>query len=526
MQGMGIKANYEDLHKIAGRSGILAKWGEINKLLNIYNEMFEIASRSAAFGIVKQQYLTENLKAGMPQAEAVAAASVKAAAYTKNLANFEQVGKIGKEVGAIYMFARPSATGAVRSIEAIAPAMRGSLERAVKNLPDSGAYKYKVVNGVREYANPEAVAKFKDAYKVKQKNARHMTCILMAAGMAMYTMSYMMADDDEFERNKTAVDNMDQWARFARFHVPNSISKSLGWKDDTVFQIPWGFGLGSFMSAGAQIAGVLGGDTPLKEAIKNIFLQISLDSFVPIPVSRMDPLEDPLEFAIDSFMPSTVRPLVEFALNKNGLGQDIYRESVGTSTGGEAYNRGDKVPEIYNWLATYLSHNFTNPSTGEPIDITPNSLYFFANSYVDGASRVAELAGGTVLGKKAFDPKLDVPLIGSFFGSASSVDAREFGKMEVKIKDMKGMLKMYESNPEQYEKYIAAHPMNEELVDIYENAVGGDLNDLYHEAKEYRRMEGLSPKEREALIKPITLEINLIKHELLEQFKAYGASPY
>ena len=541
MQGMGIKANYEDLHKIAGKSGIITKWEGVIKLLNIYNETFEIASRSAAFGIVKQRYLNENLKdKGISYkevngvrtysdpdaaAEAEAAASVRAAAYTKNLANFEQVGKIGKEIGAIYMFARPSATGAVRSIEAIAPAMRGSLERAVKSLPDSGAYKFKIVNGVRVYANPDAVTKFKDNYKVKQQNARLMTTMLMAAGMAIYGMSYMMADDDEFERNKTATDNMDQWARFARFHVPNNISKSLGMKDDTVFQLPWGFGLGSFMSAGAQIASVISGNMPLKEAIKNIFLQISLDSFVPIPVSRMDPLEDPLEFTIDSFMPSTVRPLIEFALNKNGLGQDIYRESVGTSTGGEAYNRGDKVPEIYNELAVFLSHNFTNPSTGEPIDITPNSLYFFANSYVDGASRLAELAGGPFLGKKQFDPKLDVPLIGSFFGSASSVDAREFGKMEDRIKNMKGMLKMYESNPEQYEKYVEAHPMNEDLVKIYEKAVGGDLNELYHVAKEYRRMEGLTPSEREALIKPVTLEINLYKHELLQQFKAYGMEP-
>jgi hypothetical protein len=541
MQGMGIKANYEDLLKIAGKSGIITKWEGVIKLLNIYNETFEIASRSAAFGIVKQRYLKENLKdKGIsykevngvrtysdPDAAAGAevAASVRAAAYTKNLANFEQVGKIGKEIGAIYMFARPSATGAVRSIEAIAPAMRGSLERAVKSLPDSGAYKFKIVNGVRVYADPDAVTKFKDNYKVKQQNARLMTTMLMAAGAAIYGMSYMMADDDEFERNKTATDNMDQWARFARFHVPNSISKLLGMKDGIVFQLPWGFGLGSFMSAGAQMASVISGNMPLKEAIKNIFLQISLDSFVPIPVSRMDPLEDPLEFAIDSFMPSTVRPLIEFALNKNGLGQDIYRESVGTSTGGEAYNRGDRVPEIYNGLAVFLSHNFTNPSTGEPIDITPNSLYFFANSYVDGASRLAELVGGPFLGKKQFDPKLDVPLIGSFFGSAASVDAREFSKMEGRIKNMKGMLKMYESNPEQYEKYIEAHPMNEDLVKIYEKAVGGDLNELYHVAKEYRRMEGLTPSEREALIKPVTLEINLYKHELLEQFKAYGMEP-
>jgi hypothetical protein len=340
----------------------------------------------------------------------------------------------------------------------------------------------------------------------------------MGMGVTAYMMSMMMADDDDQGRNKTATDNMDQWARFARFHVPGT---------EIVFQIPWGFGLGSFASAGAQLAAVGSGNTPIKEALKNIFLQISLDSFVPIPVSRMDPLEDPLEFALDSVTPSAVRPLLEFALNKNGLGQDIYKESMGTGTGGEAYNRGDKVPETWNDVAAYMADNMTNPFTGKPIDIAPNSLYFFANSYADGASRLWETMYNMRLkGKKDFSPKNDLPLIGSFFGTSSSVDAREFGKMEEQIKEKRGLLKMYESNPEQYEKYIAANPMDETIVDIYDKVTGSDLNDLYHEAKEYRKMKELTPKEREALIKPITLEINVIKNELLQEFKAYGMKPY
>jgi hypothetical protein len=44
--------------------------------------------------------------------------------YAKNLANFEQVGRWGKQAGALFMFFRPAATGAVRAIEALAPAFR------------------------------------------------------------------------------------------------------------------------------------------------------------------------------------------------------------------------------------------------------------------------------------------------------------------------------------------------------------------------------------------------------------------
>ena len=502
MESMGVRSNYEELQKLTGKSGLLNTKAKIDHFVNIWNEMFEIASRSAAFGVVKKTYIAE----GMSEE----AASERAAAYVKNLANFEQVGEYGKQLGALYMFARPAATGGVRAIEAAAPAFT-PLRYAVDRLPNSGAFSYKNVNGKRVYADPTAIAKFESSYSKKQENARIMTMGLVALGTAAYGMSIMLSDDDEQERNKTATDNMDQWAKFARFHIPGT---------EIVFQIPWGFGLGAFAASGAQLAAVVSGNTPIKEALKNIFLQISLDSFVPIPVSRMDPFEDPLEFVFDSFCPSTARPLLEFMINKNGLGQDIYKETMGSSTGGDAYNRGDKVPELWNQAAAYLAD-----TTNGALDITPNSLYFFSNSYLDGASRVAEtLANMYITDTKQSIPK-DYPLIGSFFGTESSIDAREFGKMEEQIKEKRGLLKMYESNPEQYVKYTEANPMDVFIVDLYDKTTGKDLNDLYHTAKEYRKMKELTPREREALIKPITATINVIKNNLLTTFKEYGMKP-
>jgi hypothetical protein len=445
------------------------------------------------------------------------AASVRAAAYVKNLANFEQVGEYGKQLGALYMFARPAATGAVRSIEAIAPAFPGATEAAVKRLPNSGAFSYKETNGKRVYTNPSAINKFKDNYDSKRKNARLMTCALGGIGVLAYTMSTMLSDDDDDGRNKTATDNMDQWAKFARFHIPGTAAINNG--TDIVFQIPWGFGLGAIASSGAQLSAVVAGNTPIKEALKNIFLQISLDSFAPIPISRIDPFEDPLEFVFDSFCPSTARPLLEFMVNKNGLGQDIYKETMGGGEGGDAYNRGDKVPEMYNKLAAFMAD-----SSNGGIDITPNSLYFFVNSYADGLGRVAETLSNLAITDTKQPVLKEIPLFGSFFGTESNVDAREFGKMEEQIKEKRSMLKMFESNPEQYEKYIDAHPMDESIVELYNHVTGKDLNRLYHEAKEYRHMNDISPKEREALIKPITLEINLIKNEMNKMIKEYGMS--
>ena len=155
-----------------------------------------------------------------------------------------------------------------------------------------------------------------------------MSTSLMGLGMVTYAMAQMMGDDDDLGRNAVATDNMQQWTRFARFHIPNSISKAMGMGEDVVFQIPWGFGLGAFAASGAQMAAYFSGAQSFKDMVQNVFLQISLDSFVPIPVSRIPPAEEPVAFFVDSIAPSFVRPVVEFAMNKNGLGQDIYNDAA------------------------------------------------------------------------------------------------------------------------------------------------------------------------------------------------------
>ena len=161
--------------------------------------------------------------------------------------------------------------------------------------------------------------------------------------------------------------------RSARFHIPTEFTKSIGIEKPVVFQIPWGFGLGAFASAGAQMAGFANGAQSAKGMLSNLFLQIALDSFVPIPVSRMSPAEEPLEFLLDTISPSLARPLLEFALNKNGLGQNIYSES--NRRMGDAFVSGDNIPEVYKDVARWLFK-----STDGIIDWSPNSIYFFSNS--------------------------------------------------------------------------------------------------------------------------------------------------
>jgi hypothetical protein len=73
-------------------------------------------------------------------------------------------------------------------------------------------------------------------------------------------------------------------------------------------------------------------------------------------------------------------------------------------------------------------------------------------------------------------------------------------------------------------KYMAANPMAEHLVDVYNKGVNRDLKELRTEANEVRAMK-ISPKAKEAMLKNIIRAQNLEKRFLIEEFRAYGVTP-
>jgi hypothetical protein len=487
------KANFERLQKKLGRKKIVKVKEDLDVLVDTWTDMFEIASRSAAYGIAKKQFMKDGLSEE--------AAIVRAGAYVKNLANFEQVGELGKAMGAFYMFFRPSATGAVRAIEATAPAFDRRTNEQIKNsLPEA----------IRN--DPEALKTYLENYSKKKTNARIMVSALMGMGALAYTMSAMMAPDDDLGRNKLMTDNMDQWTRFWRLHIPGF---------ETPLQVPWGFGLGAFAAAGAQLASIMSGQQSVTSALANMFLSISLDSFVPIPVSRMKPTEDPLAFAVDSVAPSSVRPIIEFLINKNGIGQDIYNDASGRRMG-DAFLGGDKIPEMYKTAAKDW-WDLTNGG----IDVSPNTLYFLSNSYLDGVGRIFEGAFGitdSVSGRKQFSAKTDLPLFGSFFGAESNVDSRQFTDVEKQIKQKASNIQSSLLEPNRYVKYKLANPFDEALVEAYNKDVV-ELNDIREAAKKIRLDRNLTPKEQQEILKIYTFQQNIIKRNLIERYKAYGVEP-
>ena len=495
VQGLAVKSQMDELLKDVGRSKLIRSTEQVTKYIDIWTNMFELTSRAAAYSVAKSNAEARNMTK--------AAAKIEATAYAKNLANFEQVGEWGRAAGAAFMFFRPAATGAVRALDALMPWFQDT-ETALNRQPPA----------IKD--DPKAAAEFRKNHKEHKKNARYMAMGLAGAGATIYLMALMMAGDDELGRNKVATDDMSRWTRYLRLPIPGS---------DQFFQIPWGFGLGAFAAAGAQVAGAAFGKTSLADMGGNL-AQIALDSYVPLPISRMSPTDNFAAWAIDSIMPSLIRPFVEYVMNVDSLGREIYNNRQ--TRFGDAYTGGDNIPEIYKSATRNLA-NFTSLSSVVPnIDWSANTMYFFLNNYVDGQSRIAQNGfnlGLFVAGDKQFDAKHDLMLVDSFIGKKSNFDAREFAAVENQIKDKEKRLKMFAADPEQYAKYIEAYPLDLAIVDTYNKQVNGTLNKVRAQLNVIRRSPDYSPKERKELIEDLTSVQNLIKRGMIDTFEAYDIKP-
>jgi hypothetical protein len=223
-------------------------------------------------------------------------------------------------------------------------------------------------------------------------------------------------------------------------------------------------------------------------------------------------------------MPSVARPFLEYVMNMDGLGREIYNNRQ--SRVGDAYTGGDNIPEAYKVASKFIIE--TTNSMGYPVSISPNSLYFFANNYIDGLSRMAHNGmniGMTVAGNKDFDAKTDLIFLDSFFGKKSNFDAREFASVENKIKGIERILNSFKNRPEQYIKYITDHPMHPGLVEAYNKNVQGLLKDVRSQANDIRNLDGISPKDRKAILDTLVLSQNFIKRGMIETYKVYGIEP-
>jgi hypothetical protein len=467
----------------------------INKFFDAYMDAFELSSRVAVYMVEKQRLLDS----GSTEAEA----RFRAANYAKEMANFEETGRSGRTIGAWFMFFRPASTGAVRAMKALAPAFNYAGEEEMKNFFKGQAKEYG-----QELDDATADRMYQD-YNSQRKNALVVLGVIMGVGFAAYMLAYLSAGDDDEERNKVGTDDMRRWVRALRINTGIEIGGR-----DLVAQLSWGFGPGAFASAGSQIAGMVTGNQSFTDGVVNI-ADAALESFMPIQASRIPPTENPTGFLVDSITPSILKPFVQFTMNVDGLGRRIYPDRQ-TARYADAYLGTDSVPPMYVEAARWWLD-----STG--FDMSPNSMYFFANNYLDGLARVVSTSSNLALvamGNKNFDPRTDTFFLDSYLKAPSNYDATEFKKAEQKIADYAKKINAFKGTP-QLSTFMEDNPEAMGIVKSYNKFINGGLRNLNEAANRVRRSD-MTVKEKQDRLNVLRKQQNQLKSSYLNMLDARG----
>lgn len=530
----------QELKEKVGPKKIIDDPALFMRLIDAYNDAFELTSRVGAYTVRKEQNIAEAKKQGLNVNDRKVMEDInkEAAAFALSLMDFRKIGKYGREMGAWFMFIRPAATGAVDAIDALRPGFFLKPEKAVEKAfarlepevqelfetqglaqeierikgnkrPD----KKKIAALEQEIANREkAFDEFETKQLTRAKNARNTALFTLAAGAALYGLASAVAGDDDEGRNRVTTDDMSRWTRYLRLPV-------IG--DDGFFQIPWGFGVSALMSAGAQTAAVARGASSFKDYAGNM-VEIGMDSFLPIPASRINPFENFGAWLIDSATPSAARPVVEFVLNVDAMGNPIYNSRAGKYA--DAFSGSTRPSEMHR----KITETIFNATDGE-VSISPDTVAFVLNNYADAPNHLADNSYNlflTATGDKEFDAKKDTMFLRSFIGRNSNYDARKFAEAEKGIKELAQQLKTFEDlgTPEQVLRFYRKNPNADILVDIYNKGVNGELRKLQSERKELMLDRTLTPKQRDRYVEDIRTQENYIKKLLVEDFEAYKGS--
>ena len=372
------------------------------------------------------------------------------------------------------------------------------------NFEQTGEYG-KAIGAFAMFFRPSITGAVRSAEAImKGEHGGKMAMVLLGAGAATYMMSLAMAGDDEQGRNTVRNDDMTRWTRYWRIHFG----------DDQVFQVPYGFGNGGLLAMGAQLAALMSGNQTSPGKIFENIARIAQDSYFPIPISQISPFENPTAFLADTITPSIGKPLVQFGMNVSGLGYNIYPNTYNRYA--DAYTTQSATPEAYNALARQLYEAGIG-------DISPSTLYFFANAYMDGPARILATLDGNVRafsGSKSFSPKQDLPFLGSFFSKQSNVDGKEFAEAEKDLRVYQKEIKAAEAQGRLGE-YMKLYPDRFRATKLYNTQVNRTLRKLRAAKNKLKRDPKLTPKQKEERLEYLDNAINLQKRMILNTLDRY-----
>lgn len=504
-QALAAKGKFEEIHKEFLRDPrdpkLAYRW--VRQWFSYWANGFELASRMAVYRIRKLELMNQGIDD--------ASAQVSATAYAKGTANFEEVGTKGRAMGAYYMFSRPSATGAVRALDAVAPLLVSDYRTLLARLPDS------IKN------DPVALRKAKANIDKQARNAKLLALSFLSVGYLLYMMSRNAFDgEDEEGRNIIATDNKELWTRNLRIPL-----KPLGLSDDpkAVFQLPWGFGLGAFMALGAQFGALLAGDISMKQLAGNL-TTINLDSFLPLPVARFNPLEPPegmnqlestVYWTLDSVAPSTARPLIEYFANINSLGQRIYNNT--SNKYGDAYVTAENIPDAYNDAVQFIEDKLR-------LDIKPEGLYYFVNTFMGGMNSLVVPAYGlasSLQGDKELDVKRDLFFTSGFVGKVPNIDAAQYAKAERNLLDLEREVSKVEGlltrKPERFAEFMEENPLATTAIERYRK-LKSQIDQIQADKKLVRSGQygPMTTRERKEILEAMDAQLNFHKRIMVETY--------
>ena len=501
----------QDIAAQAGKNKFLTTAKQVGDVFNIWMDGFELTTRVSAYDAIMPEALGRKAKELGRDLTAKEAAKVseEVVAYTRGLFDFSEVGKYGREAGAMFMFIRPAMTGAVRFWDALSPAFLNVDSELARLRKTASLNPEQIRSIIKQQAKEqdraistaqldEAVAAevqrresaFRQNFAIEKRNAQIVSTAALGAGMFFYNLAVAAADNDEMGRNKVITDNMDIWGRNLRIPMPKGVQEFVG-KGNEYFQIPWGFGFGMFGSMGAQLAAVESGGQSIGEALSNM-IPVILDSAVPLPSPQYSPLDHPTAFMMASVTPSVARPLVEWAMGVDAFGREIYQNRMNNFS--DPYTGGETLPEMYSIAAEWMANTF-----GAENSMSPKTMHFFANSYADGIARIVANGVGlasVVQGDREFDFKEHVTPLASFVGRTSSVDYGDYKDIEAKVNRVNAILKSLEGRPDQLRDYLQRNPTANMAVRYFNKKKNGRLRDIQQRTNEVRRDPRLSYQEK------------------------------
>jgi hypothetical protein len=460
MSGLSTKKQEEATYNRLGPNRIVRTLKQFDSLITPITDGLELAARVSAFRTARTIPEFKNDKRG-------------AIAYAKNLANFENIGLQGKTLGALFMFFRPSATGAVRALDAL----------------------------------------------MKGKHGKRTAILALGMGYTIAALSHLLSGDDEEGRNRTETDDPDRWVRNWRIHLPGM---------ENPIQVPWGFGIGTIASVGAQVWMLLHGRNGMGDFLSNSSSALR-EGFLPLPFSQINFFEKPVQAVVDSIAPSVARPLLQYAFNRDSLDREIFNSTF--SRYSPAYLSKENVPETINQFSRALYDAYTL-GTGSPPNeevekiLSPTGIGFFMNNYLSAIYKVGTAIDDTVRyamfdGQKTPDAVKASMIFAGFKGTSANYDYQQFDEVRKQVKGYESAIKTYERNgrEEQMDAYLDKYPEREDAVKILNKFEGGELKKLRAEANRIRTELADRPAERQEALKENRREQNEAMREMTLELK-------